>query len=217
VKRISPIVLACALGTLLIAGWQPAVSKDPPAEWDGLVKRDFKGLDLVYVRPNIEFTAYKKVIIDPVQVAFSKNWKAPQRVNASDLQRIKDGLGSMVVEGFSKKLTAGGYPVTTTPDEDTLRLSAAILDLYVNAPDTMSPGRSRTYTTSAGSMVLVMELRDSTSGELLARVIDRHTDNGSMSMQWTNSVTNRAEADRAISIWASRLVTELDRLNGKPS
>jgi Protein of unknown function (DUF3313) len=205
------------MGVLLFACGYAAVSKDAPAEWDGLEKRDISGLDLVYVRPDSQFTAYKKVMIDPVQVAFAKNWKPPQRFDAQDLQKIKDGLAGMVDEGFSKKLTAGGYAVTTTPDDDTLRLSVAIADLYIKAPDSMSPGRSRSYTTSAGSMVLVLEIRDSTSGELLARVIDRHSASSGGTMRWTNSVTNRAEADRAISAWASQLVAELDRLNGKSS
>jgi len=103
------------------------------------------------------------------------------------------------------------------PADETIRVSAAIVDLYINAPDTMSAGRSKTYTTETGSMVLVMEIRDSPSGQLLARVVDRHSDNGTGTMQWTTSVTNRAEADRAISMWASKLVDALDRLNRKGS
>ena len=200
--------LMCAAGVLLVAGWHSAASKEAPAEWDGLVKRKVKGLDLVYVRPDVEFPAYKKVMLDqPVQVEFSKNWKPnsssrslSSHLDAEDLQRIKDGLSGMVLEGFSKKLTKGGYEVTTTPADDTIRVATAIVDLYINAPDTMSAGRSKTYTTEAGSMVLVMEIRDSPTGQLLARVVDRHSDNGTGSMQWTTSVSNRAAADRAISI-----------------
>ena len=55
---------------------------------------------------------------------------------------------------------------------DTLRVSAAIVNLYVTAPDTMSAGRSRTYTANSGQMTLVVELRDSVTGELLARAVD---------------------------------------------
>jgi len=217
--------LMCAASILLVAGWHSAASKEAPAEWDGLVKRKVKGLDLVYVRPDVEFPAYKKVMLDhPVQVEFSKNWKpnsssrsVSQHLDAEDLQRIKDGLSGMVLEGFSKKLTKGGYEVTTMPADDTIRVATAIVDLYINAPDTMSAGRSKTYTTEAGSMVLVMEIRDSPTGQLLARVVDRHSDSGTGSLQWTTSVSNRAEADRAISNWASKLVEALDRLNGKGS
>jgi hypothetical protein len=215
--------LVCAVSVLWAAGWHSAASKEAPEEWDGLVKRKVKGLDLVYVRPDVEFPAYKKVMIDPVQVEFSKSWKpnssrsVSQHLDAEDLQRIKDGLAGMVRDGFSKQLAKSGYDVTTTPADDTIRVSAGIVDLYINAPDTMSAGRSKTYTTEAGSMVLVMEIRDSPSGQLLARVVDRHSGSGTGSMQWTTSVSNRAEADRAISMWASKLVAALDRLNGKGS
>jgi Protein of unknown function (DUF3313) len=224
-KRNYLAFLMCAAGFLWVAGWHSAASKEEaPAEWDGLVKRKVKGLDLVYVRPDVVFPSYKKVMIDPVQVEFSKNWKpnsgsrsVSQHLDAADLQRIKDGLAVMVQEGFAKQLAKGGYEVATAPNDDTIRVSAAIVDLYINAPETMSAGRSKTYTTEAGSMVLVMEIRDSPSGQLLARVVDRHSDTGTGRMQWTTSVSNRAEADRAISMWASKLVDALDRLNGKSS
>lgn len=217
--------LMCATALLWVTGWQCAVSKDEaPAEWDGLVKRKVKGLDLVYVRPDVQFPAYKKVMLDPVQVAFSKNWKPnsgsrslSQQITAEDMQRIKDGLAVMVQDGFSKQLTKAGYGIVTAPDDETIRVSAAIAELYINAPEKMSAGRSKTYTTETGSMVLVMEIRDSPTGQLLARVVDRHTDNGTGTMQWTTGVSNRAEADRAISMWASKLVDALDRLNGKES
>jgi hypothetical protein len=61
-------------------------------------------------------------------------------------------------------------------------------------------------------MTLVMEVRDAPSGQLLARVVDaRRADSGG-NMQWTNSVTNRAEADLVISEWAKKLRAGLDRL-----
>ena len=38
----------------------------------------------------------------------------------------------------------------------------------------MTAGRTQTYTMNAGRMTLVMELRDGPTGQLLARVVDRH-------------------------------------------
>jgi Protein of unknown function (DUF3313) len=192
-----------------------------PAEWDGLQKRDVRGLDLVFVRPNVQFPPYRAVMLDPVQVEFSKNWDPNSsrtlsaRLDAQDLQRIKDALAGMARDGFSAELSKGGYSVTDTPSADTIRVSALIAELYIAAPDTMSPG-SRSYTTDAGSMELVMEVRDAPTGLLLARVIDRRSDTSAGNqLQWTNSVTNRAAAQRMISVWASHLRAGLDRLNGK--
>ncbi len=115
---------------------------------------------------------------------------------------------------FAEELAAGGYDVVAAPLDDTLRLTAGLADVYITAPDTMSAGRTRTYTRSAGRMTLVMELRDGPTGQLLARVIDRHEDD-SMYAQWTTSVTNSAEFREAVKGWAKRLVTALDKVTGR--
>jgi len=67
---------------------------------------------------------------------------------------------------------AGGYQVVTEPGPDTLLVIPAIVDLYITAPDTNVAARSRTYTANSGRMTLVLELRDSVTGETLARVVD---------------------------------------------
>ena len=201
-----------------------AASKKMPTEWDGLIKRDSKGIDGLYVLPDASFTAYKQVMLDPVNVEFHKNWKKDmndtidisRKVDADDIQRIRAGLGKMVQEGFSKELSGNGYPVVTAPSADTLRVTAHIINLYVNAPDIPSAGRVRTYTTSTGEMTLVLELRDSVTGQTLARAIDRVEDQNNFNqMQWTNSVTNAADADIAIRFWAKRLRQGLDKVTGK--
>ena len=192
-----------------------------PTSWDGLERRDVKGIDQVYVRPNFKFPHYKKVIIDPVQVSFSKNWdpnsgtvSLSRRLDADDIQKIKDALAKLLRERFTRELTAGGYQVTEVAADDTIRVTPAIVNLYINAPDVQSAGISRTYTTNAGEMTLDMEVRDSPTGELLARVVDKQRALDTGRLQWTNSVTNTADAERAIDAWARQLRAGLDRVNG---
>jgi hypothetical protein len=195
-------------------------TQQAPATWDGLERRDVKGIDQVYVRPNFKFPHYKKVIIDPVQVSFSKNWNQDstidlsRRLDAADIQNIKDALAKLLRERFTRELTAGGYQVTDVPADDTIRVKPDIVNLYINAPDVMSAGISRSYTTNAGEMTLDMEVRDSPTGELLARVVDRQRALDTGRLQWTNAVTNTADAERAIDVWAKQLRAGLDRING---
>jgi hypothetical protein len=213
-------VLICVA---VIGACATPASKKPPAEWDGLARREVKGLDNVYVRPNVEIPAYKTVMIDPVQVEFSKDWEPndnqrdiSRHLDAEDLQKIKTEVGRLFRESFSDELAKGGYPLIEQPQDDTMRVLPAIINLYINAPDTMSAGRSRTYTTEAGRMTLVMEIRDGPTGQLLARVVDARTAGGMGGyMTWTNSTTNRADAQREFDDWAKRLRNALDRLNGK--
>jgi hypothetical protein len=88
----------------------------------------------------------------------------------------------------------------------------AIIDLYVTAPDTMSAGVSRTYTANSGRMTLVLEVRDSVTGETLARVVDGQSGRNIGTMTITNRATNTADARRAIRSWAQALRSGLDSL-----
>ncbi len=121
----------------------------------------------------------------------------------------------MVNELFTAELGRGGYQIVQEAGAETLRVSAAVVDLYVAAPDTMTPGRTRTYTANSGRMTLVLEVRDSVTGELLARAVDAQSGRGSGTWTVTNRVTNTADARRAINIWAVALRSALDELNGK--
>lgn len=198
----------------------------PPANWDGLELRKVKGLDLVYVRPNAEFAPYKSVKLDPVQIEFAKNWGGNLGSNSSvgfkrppsaeDMQEIKDGLGQLMHEVFLQELTKHGYTVVETAAEDTLHVRTAIIDLYINAPDNDDPGMTRTYTTSSGSMTLVLEMRDGPTSQLLARAVDgRSDDTPGGQFQWTTKASNTNAARQILQVWAKKLREALDRVNGK--
>jgi hypothetical protein len=213
-------MVACLLASMTQA------REKPPESWDGLEIRKVKGLDLVYVRPNAEFTAYKSVKLDPVQIEFAKNWAKNVNSNSSvgfkrppsaeDMQEIKDGLGQLMHEVFLQELTKHGYTVVETAAADTLHVRTAIIDLYINAPDNDDPGITRTYTTSSGSMTLVLEMRDGPTSQLLARAVDGRSDNSpGGNFQWTTKASNAQAARQILQVWAKKLREALDRVNGK--
>ena len=219
---IPRVLAAIALALLVFAApVGPLIAKEkPPENWDGLQKKKVKGLDNVWVRPGVQFTPYKSVILDETQVEFSKNWEKSfdfhDRPDASDMERIKRALSELMRERFLKELVDHGYTVVDTPVEDTLRVGTAIVDLFINAPDTQDVGITKSYTTSAGRMTLVLEARDGPTGQLLARAIDkREDDNFGGKLVWTNATTNMADARLIIDAWAKKLREALDRLNGK--
>jgi hypothetical protein len=104
----------------------------------------------------------------------------------------------------------GKYPVFEKSGHDVLVLRPAIVDLDVEAPDTMSEGSSMTFAASAGQMTLYLELYDSVTSDLVARIIDTEAADGGGTIHWQNSVTNQAEADRVLKRWADRLRKQLD-------
>lgn len=204
---------------------------------EALPEVDKDGLELVkssrhsaaYVDPDADFSEYKRVTIAEVEVAFKKNWLRDQnqdraalshRVSQEDADKIKAALADEFTRIFTEELEKGGYEVVDykgfeNSAQDLLLLTPAIVDLDVSAPDTMSAGRSRSYTASAGSMTLYLEFHDSVTGALLGRVVDAQSLGNATTVQISNSVTNKADADRMLRRWAQKLVAALDRVHGK--
>lgn len=213
----SLIFLLCAT---TLAGC--ATPTAPIDEWDGLVRMPGTRIDQVFVKPGADISAFTSVLLDPVQVSFAGNWdpnrnrRDPRsRLNANDVAALQSGLAALFRDTFSADLTRGGFTIVDKPGPDTLRVSAAIVNLYVTAPNTMTAGRSRTYTANSGQMTLVAELRDSETGEILARAIDTQRGRSTGTLSFTNNVTNTADARRAISVWATALQQGLNEIYGR--
>jgi hypothetical protein len=191
---------------------------------EGLERVEVRGVDAAYRRPGANLSAYNKLLVRPVYVEFSKNWKPEQdsalyRMNEPDREKIRQGLAELFAEVMVKELqTKGGYELVNESAADVLEVRPAIVNLYITAPDVsmQTAGRVRTYTADAGEMTLVVELRDSVTGTLLSRAFDRRSGDN-MTWQWTTSVTNSAEARRIITTWADTLRNALDASRGKSS
>ena len=139
-----------------------------------------KKMDAVYLLPGADFRSYTKVMIDPSEVAFKKNWlrdmntpgpgSLDRRIDADDAKKIIDGTQMNFDEVFAETLTKNGYAVVTAPGPDVLRLSPGVANLYINAPQVNGPSMTKTYVMEAGEGTLVLEVRDSTTNALLGRV-----------------------------------------------
>lgn len=171
------------------------------------------------MKPDVEIGAFRNVMLDPVEINFAESWdpsrgtrRQASRLNAGDIAAIKTGLADLFRETFRAELERGGYPLVDEAGPETLRVIPAIVDLYIVAPDSMTAGRTRTYTTNSGRMTLVVELRDPVTGEILARAVDGRSGRGTGQWNITNNVTNTADARRAISVWATALRQALDEL-----
>ena len=124
-----------------------------------------------------------------------------------------NGMKELFLEVFTDELQEGGYPVVEEPGENVMILRPAIIDLVVTAPDLPSANRTRSYSTSAGSAGLYIEFFDSTSGQILARVVDYQRARETVNFQWSTSASNRAEARTVLRKWAGMLVDRLDEIH----
>jgi hypothetical protein len=213
--------IAAALVTT--AGCTSTQSNTNEVTEDGLTRVSLRGIDAAYVRKGADFKAYTKIMLDPVQVAFDKNWDPKRTAShlplpAEDRERIRKEAAELFMQVFKQELEKdGGYPLVSVAGPDVMRLSAALVDVYVNAPDTMSPGRTRTYVMNAGTATLAAEVRDSESGALLGRVFDKRETSSTGSLQWSGSVQNSADAKRMFTQWAKLLRERLDTVRAAPA
>jgi hypothetical protein len=131
------------------------------------------------------------------------------------MESIRSKLAEMCTDEFnSVLLTAPSYELVPVEEAGatTLVLKPHIIDLDVVAPDVQSPSMSRTYTTESGEMTLFLEIADASTGETLYRIVDRRRNLRSMRLQWSNSVTNTAEARSILNAWGEQFRDGLDRV-----
>jgi len=193
-----------------------------PDDWDGLKRRPSKELNGVWVRPDVEFKRYKSVRLDPVQVEFDKGWdpnrgvkSASRRISQDEIKEIREGLAAGLHGALVKALAAGGYPLVEADGAETLRVGAGLVNVYINAPARDEMGRTKTYVLDAGEMTLGMELRDSVTDQLLARVMDTAHGDELKGLRWATAAGNTFEATQAFHQWAAALRRALDHVNGK--
>ena len=213
-RRLMTAVFA---STLLLSASAEAKA---PSTWDGLVQVKSKRFDLAYLQPGADFRGYTKVIIEPTEVAFQKDWQRDynrgsralsSRVSDSDMQDALTRAVKAATDIFSEAWTKGGYAVVDAPGPDVLRVRTGVMNIWLNAPDTQTAGRSYSFSPEAGRATLFVEARDSITGALLGRAVDQRIVGDSMTA-WRTSASNRADFRFQVEQWASASVRGLSEL-----
>jgi len=220
IKSVKELAWTVCLAASLAFACPSALLADSPPEVssDGLHLVKNTGSRLVYLRPGATFGKYDKVAILTCLVEFDKNWQSnynSQQVDPStfvttdNMNQIKKELATEFMKVFTRELKAGGYQIADTAAPDVLVLRPAIINLRVTAPDLMTPGINMTVVRSAGSATLYLELWDSMTNTILARVMDSQADQG-MGGAVANSVSNMQAADFILKGWADALRAHLE-------
>lgn len=215
--QLTIVFMTAALFSASALAWKSY----PDETDDGLDRVKSKKVDAFYFKEGASLKGYQKVFLEECSVAFRKNWLRDQnsdrasvsnRVKTEDMNKIQEELAEIFKEQFNRELERGGYEVVDADGEDVLLLRPSIVDLDVYAPDISmrQAGVVNTYTTSSGEMTLKLDLLDSSTNSLVGRIIDKREDRDTGYIQHTNSITNRADAQRIVSSWARILRKALD-------
>jgi hypothetical protein len=205
---------------LILAVLSPflALADSPSSPFPGLEPVSSKNVGALYRRPEVDLTAYNKILIREPAVEFSKNWNPRNYgtfgLSAAQLTKIRVDLAAMAKGVFAKALSDGGYEIVTDAGEGVLAITPNIIDVFINAPDVPTGARSRTYTMDAGSATLALQVNDAVTGTLLAVAFDQRR-SGTSTMRWATSVSNRAAAEQMLKNWAEQLKRELDAARAK--
>jgi len=208
---LASIVLSLATTSAMAKSGPPEVS----IEGLELVEKDRRGE--IYADPDVDWSEYSQIQLERASVAFRKNWKRDQnrydhfKVRDQDVEEIKSGLSDLFHDVFTEELSGnGGYAMTDSTGDNVMTIKPQIVDLDIYAPGTMRSGMNRSFTEQAGRMTLILEIYDSPSGYLMAKMSHRQDAPNYGYMQWTTSVSNNVEARRMLQKWAKALRVRLD-------
>ncbi|MEW6584213.1 MAG: DUF3313 domain-containing protein [Nitrospirota bacterium] len=186
-------------------------------DYSGLKKGPSGGADWIYIKPDVNFAQYKKVIVDQVTFYLKKDAK-DKGIQPDDIKELTDAFDNAVRENIGKY-----YPLVDQPGPDVLRLRIAITDIVPNKPaisavSTVMPiglglsvvkkvvtGRH----TGVGETSMEMEALDSMTNTRVAAAIDWHS-GGKLS-----GVKKWGSAQEAFSFWTERIRKRLDEYQGK--
>lgn len=207
-----------ALGALAAAA--PAFSQDRKGNWDGLVEVRPERLDTAFLLPGADFRPYKRLLLEPVTVAFRPDWlrdahastRISARVTDEDAKEIAERTRELFAEEFQDAFRDAGLALAESPAEDVLKVRAGVIDLYLAAPDVDPSPRTRVYTMEPGEATLFVEVFDSTSGALLGRAIDERELRDIGRFRITNRVTNEADLRALFRRWAEISVASFREL-----
>lgn len=216
--RIASLIAAALVMSI---GSNANAAGDRPPTWDGLVEVKPEKLQVAYLAPGADFRPYSKIMIDRTEVAFRKDWVkdindtrgAARRVTDADVAEVVAAARSKVDDIFQESFTKAGYTAATAPAADTLRVSIGVLNLYVNAIDPINTGGSPVVTAEAGEATLVIELRDSLTGALLGRVLDRRVaEHMGDNPQVSTKISNKQDFRELCRLWADFAASGLGKL-----
>jgi hypothetical protein len=225
-RKLRLAAVACLLAVAALIGCATGSSNQVVyATGKGSVTPD--GLHLVkwepfrssFVKPGARLSDYDKVMIDAVSVSYKR---PPVRRSLEGNFTLSDhalaSLRKAFRKAFTDELTRGTFSLVTAPGPDVLRISGHIVDLVVSVPDFESQDPSETImTASPGTATLVLDVRDSQSGEPLVRVGQRASASlGDNAFNSSDPVANSAAVRQLFRGWAEKLTRELNKLHSLP-
>lgn len=221
-----------ALLALLFAGFatacatpEPQTPPAPQAGPEGLVAVSSGRVDHLYVRPGKELAGYRKVMLDPVAIEMNSDWVKqrhgsnyriqPTYPRYKDTDQVARETAAAVSTSLAKAFRASGFEIVEAPGADVMRVSAKVSDLFVNAPDIVSPGYAKNITRDAGDAYLALDARDSVNGRALAKIQHHAIARETPRANYANDPANTLWMETLFQRWADNCAAEIGLAQGE--
>ena len=225
-KRLA--IIAVMASTIAIAGCETTPAREatiqsgPGAEVtvDGLHRVDNSKMAMAYVSPDVDLSGYTNIVLEPVSIAYTKQPRGTGKMRAARndsnfalTPKQTEKLKSLFQAATVSALTSDNeYRIVNKPGPDVLRVRCALIDLIIAVPTEEPVGRGRPYAQSVGAVTSIVELRDSETGEIFARVADRKAHDSGIGMTRVSSVSVPSDLKRLCKFWASHLRDGVDKI-----
>ena len=131
-------------------------------------------------------------------------------ISDKNKQKLIDTVSEVFVEELQK---SKHFEIVGEAGPDVLIIVGVLHDIVSRVPPDMI-GRGEIYLSSVGEATLIIELRDSLSGETIYRAVDRRAaERAGGSVARSSSVTTWSEVRRMARRWATRLTQGLDSIH----
>ncbi len=203
--------LAIAAGLAVMLNACVIAPSAGPTTPDGLQKRADSRVDSVYAAPGASLARYRRVMLDELDVAFKADWQQRRpEISAAEIGDIRTLAASLFRAAFSAELEKGGYAMVSAVGPDVLRVKAAVVDVDFAPASAAAASVGGKYIVSTADISLVAELRDSTSGAMLARVVDRNRGRSVGNLEMASEQSTSKDALQAFTTWAGLLREAMD-------
>jgi len=215
-----PVLAASVVGC---AG-EPTIEQGPDVQltFDGLAPIRNSAFSDAWIDPDVDLTAYNKIILGPAEFEFRAVKKtgtvaAVRRGSQTEFwidEKNRQKLVDTVTQIFAEELgKSKHFTMADKAGPDTLVVVGGLHDIVSRVtPDLVGAGEI--YLASVGEATLVLELRDSLSGETIYRAVDRRRIERQGDVVQSNVVSTWAEVRRWAKRWATRLRDGLDSIHG---
>lgn len=186
--------------------------------YDGLYPVKGASADEAWARPDADISQYSKIMLESIGIEYrpgGESRRLPRMSSKTDFyeiderqrQRLEDTVRESMVNELSK---SEHFTIVDEAGPDVLLVRVGLLDVVSYVPPEPM-GNSDIYLSRVGEATMVLELRDSMTGTIIARSADRRAaENQLLGFSESNRVSNATEVRRVTNSWARKLRDRLD-------